>query len=79
MLPELTSKVALDAIACATQLEGLVIIEMKGKVATHDVHVFSVNPTWSKNLCVCGEAGVVAKGKDSKTGNRGYNEVHRLC
>ena len=62
---------ALQAISCATQLDGLVVVEIKGKLATHDMHLFGANPTWSKKLCVWGEAGVVAEGKDSKTGDRG--------
>ena len=72
MVPEdIKSKVALEAISCATQLDGLVVVKIKGKLATWDMHLFGVNPTWSKKLCVWGEAGVVAEGKDSKTGNRG--------
>jgi hypothetical protein len=72
MVPEdIKSKVALDAISCATQLDGLVVVKIKGKLATSDVHLFGANPTWSKKLRVWGEAGVVAEGKDSKTGDRG--------
>jgi hypothetical protein len=72
MAPEdIKSKVALEAISCATQLDGLVVVEMKGKLATHDMHLFGANPTWSKKLRVWGEAGAVAEGKDSKTGDRG--------
>ena len=37
----------------------------------HDVHMFDANPTWAKILLVWGEAGVVAEGNDSKTGDRG--------
>ena len=72
MVPDdLKPKVALEAISCAMQLDGLVVVEIKGKLATHDMHMFGENPTWSKKLHVWGEAGVVAEGKDSKTGNRG--------
>ena len=72
MVPEdIKSKVALEAISCATQLDGLVVVKIKGKLATRDMHLFGANPTWSKKLRVWGEAGVVAEGKDSKTGNRG--------
>jgi hypothetical protein len=40
MVPDdLKSKVALEAISCAMQLDGLVVVEVKGKIATHD------NPT----------------------------------
>ena len=64
-------KVALKAILCATQLDGLVAVEIKFKLATRDVHMFGANPTWSKKLYVWGKAVVVAEGKDSKTGDRG--------
>ena len=33
--------------------------------------MFGVNPMWSKKLHVWGKAGVIAEGKDSKTGKRG--------
>ena len=64
-------KVALEAIACATQLDGLVVIELQGKVATRDIHVYGANPKWACNLHTWGEAGVVKIGKNSKTGDRG--------
>jgi hypothetical protein len=71
MVPEdIKSKVALKATSCATQLDGLVVVKIKGKLATRDMHLFGANPTWYKKLHVWGEAGVVAEGKDSKTGNR---------
>ena len=71
-VPEDTkSKVALEAISCATQLDGLVAVEIKGKLATRDMHLFGANTTWSKKLRVWGEAGVVAEGKDSKTSDTG--------
>ena len=72
MVPDdLKSKVALEAISCATQLDGLVVVEVKGKIATRDKHMFGANPAWSRKLRVWGEAGVVAEGKDSKTGDKG--------
>ena len=37
-------KVALEAIACVTQLDGLVVIEFNGKVAMWDMHMLSANP-----------------------------------
>jgi hypothetical protein len=64
-------KVALEAIACATQLDGLVVVDVKGKMATRDVHMFGANPLWSSKLKVWAEAGIVAEGKDAKTGDRG--------
>ena len=68
---DVKSKVALEAIACATQLDGLVVVDVKGKQATRDMHMFGANPSWSGKLRIWGEAGVVAEGKDGKTGDRG--------
>ena len=47
------------------------MVEIKGKLATRDMHLFGANPTGSKKQHVWREAGVVTEGKDSKTGNRG--------
>ena len=33
--------------------------------------MFGVNPSWAQKLHVWGEAGVVAEGKNSKTGDKG--------
>jgi hypothetical protein len=72
MVPEdIKSKVALEASSCATQLDELVVVKIKGRLAIRDMHLFGANPTWSKKLHAWGEAGVVAEGKDSKTGDRG--------
>ena len=72
MVPDdLKAKVALEAISCATQLDGLVVVKIKGRLATCDFQMFGANPTWSKRLHVWGKARVVAEGEDSKTGNRG--------
>ena len=72
MVPDnLWSKVTLEAISCATQLDGLVVVEVGGKTATHDMHMFGANPSWAQKLCVWGEAGIVAEGKNSKTGDKG--------
>ena len=62
---------ALEAISCGTQLDGLVVVEIKRKMATRDVHMIGANPTWSNKLHVWGNAGVVAEGKDSRTGDKG--------
>jgi hypothetical protein len=71
-VPEnMKSKVALEAIACATNLDELVVVDVKGQLVTLDVHMFGANPSWSNRLRVWGEARVVAEGKDSKTGDRG--------
>ena len=47
------------------------MVEIKGKMATCNIHMFDVNSMWSKKLRVWGEAGVIAEGKDSKIGDRG--------
>ena len=45
MVPnEMGGKVSLEAIVCATQLDSLVMIELNGKLATHDMHMFGANP-----------------------------------
>jgi hypothetical protein len=39
MVPEdINSKVALEAISCATQFDGLVVVEINGKLVPRDVH-----------------------------------------
>ena len=55
-------KVAIKAIKCATQLDGLVVVKLGKKTATRDKHVFKANLKWSKNLRMWGEAGVVREG-----------------
>ena len=67
---ELHAKVALEAIACATQLDGLTVVTFNGKEAMCDIHKFDVNPKWTANLQVQGEGAVVTVGKDSKIGNK---------
>ena len=47
------------------------MVEIKGKLATRDMHMFGTNPTWSRRQHIWSKAGVVAEGKDSKTGDRG--------
>ena len=56
---EMQAKVTLEAIACATQLDGLVVIDLNGKVTMWDMHMFGANPKWTKNLQVWGEGRVV--------------------
>jgi hypothetical protein len=47
---DIKSKVALEAVACATQLDGLVVVDVKGQMATRDLHMFGANPSWSNRL-----------------------------
>ena len=41
---DIQGKVAHDAVACATQLDDLLVIEVNRKQATCDVHMFGTNP-----------------------------------
>jgi hypothetical protein len=64
----------IEAIKCATQLDGLRVITVGGMTATWDFHVvrvFESNPNWAVNLRTWGEAGVVTDGPDGKSGDRG--------
>ena len=50
-------KLAIKAIKCATQPDGLRVITVGGKAAAPDFHVFKSNPNWAVNLRTWGEAG----------------------
>ena len=71
VLGDMCGKVTLEMIQCTTQLDGLVVIEINGKLAMHDMHMFGVNPKWTRILHIWGEAGVMTVNKDSKTGDKG--------
>ena len=72
MIPDdLQCKVVLEAISCMTKLDWLVVSEVGGKTTTCDVHMFGANSSWSRNVHVWGEFRVMAKGKNSKTGEKG--------
>ena len=60
-------KVTIEALKCATQLNGLEAVTLGNKTATWDILMFNMNPDWSKNLHMWGKAGVVKEGKDGKT------------
>jgi len=66
-------KVAIKAIKCVTQLDGLVVVKLGNKTGTRDEHVFEAYLKWSKNLRTWGKAGVVREGKAGKTGDRGQS------
>ena len=68
---DVRGKLAIEAIKCATQLDGLRVITVSGKTATRDVHVFKSNPNWAVNLRTWGEAGVVTDDPNGKYGDRG--------
>ena len=64
-------KVAIEAIKCATQLDGLVIVKIDSESKARDMHVYAKLPKWTKNMKTFGEAGVVKEGKNSKTDDHG--------
>ena len=64
-------KIVLHAIKCAIQLDGLRLVNVGGKVATRNEHVYGHNPGWANNMRTFGECGVVKEGKNGKAGNRG--------
>ncbi len=68
---DMRGKVAIEAIKCAVQLDGLQVIKLGSKVGTRDELCLGSNPRWSNNLRTWGEAGVVKEGKNKKTGDRG--------
>jgi hypothetical protein len=47
------------------------VYDVGGKITTHDMHMFGMNPTWSKKLCFGGEAGVVVEGNNSMISDKG--------
>ena len=63
---ELHAKVALEAIACATQLDGLTVVSVNEKEAMRDIHMFGVNLKWTANLHVWGEGAIVTWEKTPK-------------
>ena len=44
---KLHAKVALEKIACATQLDSLTVVTVNGKEAMRDVPMFGANPKWT--------------------------------
>jgi len=59
------------AIQLAVQLDGLRIVEVNGKVATRDEHMYGEKPKWTKHMRRFEECGVVKEGKNGKAGSRG--------
>lgn len=62
--------VALEDVAHATQLDGLITVDINRKQATHDVHMYGANPKRLNNLGIWTEVGVVTVEKDTKLGDR---------
>jgi hypothetical protein len=70
---DLRYRVAVEAVRCATQLDGLVVVTLNDKTCTRDEHVYGKVPKWATKLRTYGKAGVVKEGKDGKTGDRGQD------
>ena len=67
---DIRGKVAIKAIKLATQVDGLNIVTLGGKLAMRDEHVYGSNPKWTTDLRIFGEAGVVKEGKYGRTVDR---------
>ena len=72
MPPGKRRPVVIEALKCATQLDGLRVIELKGESGTvrrmtRDEWVLGSNPKWVVNLRTFGECGIVKEGKDKKS------------
>jgi hypothetical protein len=48
-----------EALCTATDLDGLVVMEVKGNKATRFFHMYGNNPDWADHLRTFGEAGTV--------------------
>ena len=66
---------ALEALKCATILDGMRLVTIGDKTLTHDKHVYAKNSRWASNLRTWGEAKVVKEGKDNKTGSKGMSQL----
>ena len=74
--PEKRRYVVVEALKCATQLDGLRVIELVGETGTvrrmtRDEWVLGANPKWVVNLRTFGECGIVKEGKNKKSVDRG--------
>jgi hypothetical protein len=47
---DMCRKVTLKAIACVTQLDGLVVLDVNDKIAARDVHMFGAKLKRTRNL-----------------------------
>jgi preprotein translocase subunit SecA len=57
------SKVAIEAIKNATQLNGLHVVTINDITQTRDEHMFGLLPKWAKAMRTWGKAGVVKEEK----------------
>jgi hypothetical protein len=48
-----------EEFSTSTDLDGLMVVEIKGKRATRYEHMFGKNPDWAEHLRTFGEAGTV--------------------
>ena len=56
---ELRGQVTVKELTCATQLDRLRVVEIKGTKQTFNTHVHDKNPKWAMHMRALGEAGVV--------------------
>ena len=70
---DLRYRVAVEAVWCVTQLDGLVVVTLNNKTCTRDKHVYGKVPKWAAKLRTFGKAGVVKEGKDRKMGDCGQD------
>ena len=50
-------RVAVKAVRCATQLDGLVVVTLNKNTCTRDEHVYGKVPKWAAKLCTFGKRG----------------------
>jgi hypothetical protein len=70
-------KVFKEAFTMATYLDGLMLVKVQGKEATHYIHFFGANPKLADHLRTWGEAGTVKKKVKAtpKIANRGVQRI----
>lgn len=73
---DVSGKLAIEAIKCATQL-GLGVIILGDKIGTQD-YVFNSNLNWAVNFRTQDEAGFVQEGLHGKSGLWNQNDVWLL-
>jgi hypothetical protein len=67
-----------EAFCTSSDLDGLVVIEVKGESATRYMHMYVKNPAWDEHLRTFGEDGTVNIKTDTmpKLHDRGVQCMH---
>jgi hypothetical protein len=73
---ECRKQTVIEALKTITMLNGLVVIELGGKLNTCDGHCFGGNPKWASEVRTFGEAAVV-KGKKVTSPLIVESQLHR--